>query len=382
MFSSIMVISKRQNWVDIAKGIAIIAVVLGHISYNWPGGKLLPLSDLFVWLWHVPVFFMIGGFFIKEDKLLQPKSFVFGKIKNLYLLILYIYIPVLIFHNLFIRIGFYDLNIEYYGKFVTEWNLMDFGKHLLAAICFAGREPLLGAMWFVYVLFMALCIISVVSWTLKYTGKRWDERTYELIRGLTFLALAVLACTLTHLFDITIPRFNNTLVAVWLIYIGMQVVQKAKLQFNNSIAAIACGLIVWHSATFCGGVNLVANDFSNVIMLTVTSFACLYVVCYLSKCIDKLTMLNKILSAIGRDSFYIMGLHFFGFKVGTLLLSCFAIDIPLAELLPPVGGSNQLFVYYALFGIGLPVAFMLVFRFIKNAILKLPRGQVCDINLN
>ena len=246
-------ISQRKNWVDISKGIAIIAVVLGHIGYSWPGGKLLPLSDLFVWLWHVPVFFMIGGFFLKDEKLLHPKVFAWGKVKSLYLLILYIYIPVLLLHNLFIRIGFYDLNMEYYGKFVTEWSIMDFGKHLLAAICFAGREPLLGAMWFVYVLFIALYIISAVSWFLKIIGKSWDEKTYESLRGLIFLSLAVFGCTLTQLFNFTIPRFNNTLVAVWLIYVGMLVVQKAKFQFNNPISALACGLIAWHSATSRGG---------------------------------------------------------------------------------------------------------------------------------
>jgi len=243
----------RQTWVDIAKGIAIIAVVLGHISYNWPGGKLLPLDILLVWLWHVPVFFMIGGFFLKDEKLLRPKTFIWGKIKSLFLLILYIYIPVLFLHNLFLHIGFYDLSIEYYGKYVTEWGMMDFCKHLLASLFFAGREPILGAMWFVYVLFMALCIISVVSWSLKKIGRRWDERAYELIRGLVFLSFAIFACSLTHLFNFTIPRFNNTLVAVWLIYVGMLVVQKAKFQFNNSIVAFAGGLIAWHSATCRGG---------------------------------------------------------------------------------------------------------------------------------
>lgn len=261
-----MIALKRQDWVDIAKGVAIIAVVLGHIGYRWPGGRLFPLSDLFVWLWHVPVFFMIGGFFLKDEKLLHPKLFIWGKVKSLYLLILQIYIPVLLLHNFFIRIGFYDLNIEYYGKFVTEWGVMDFGKNLLAAIFFAGREPLLGAMWFVYVLFMALCIISVVSWLLKKIGDNWKEQTYELIRGLIFLTFAVFGCTLTQLFNFTIPRFNNTLVAVWLIYVGMQVVQRAGFKFNNLIAALFCGLIAWHSATCRGGVNLVANDFGDVIV--------------------------------------------------------------------------------------------------------------------
>ena len=64
----------RKKWVDIAKGIAILAVVMGHIDYNWPNTEFMPLSDMLIWLWHVPVFFIIGGFFLKDDHLSTPSS--------------------------------------------------------------------------------------------------------------------------------------------------------------------------------------------------------------------------------------------------------------------------------------------------------------------
>ena len=242
----------RQDWVDIAKGIAIIAVVAGHIGFTWPNTKLLPLSDLCVWLWHVPVFFMIGGFFLQEEKLQKPEAFIKGKIKGLYIPMIFIYIPVLLMHNLFIRMGWYDLNIEYYGKYVTLWGIGDFFKHLVASLFCAGREPLLGAMWFGFVLFLALCIISLTSWVLKRLGSRWSQETFEVIRSSVFLFFAVVSCTLTQ-FGFTIPRFNNTLVAVWLIYVGMLLVRKAKVGFNNGFIACACGVIAWHSAISRGG---------------------------------------------------------------------------------------------------------------------------------
>ena len=116
--------------------------------------------------------------------------------------------------------------------------------------------------------------------------------------------------------------------------------------------------------------NLVANDFSDIIVLTVTSFACLYVVCFLSKLIEKIAWINIVLSAIGRDSFYIMGLHFIGFKIGTVILHCFGIEMPLAELLPPVGSNGLMFLYYAVFGIGVPLAIVNIFRVVKNIIWK------------
>ena len=74
----------RARWVDIAKGFAILSVVLLHIKYQFYDSEYLPLSTLLGELWHVPVFFLLGGFFLKEERLLQPVSFIKGKIKSLY----------------------------------------------------------------------------------------------------------------------------------------------------------------------------------------------------------------------------------------------------------------------------------------------------------
>ena len=310
--------NKRQQWVDTAKGIAIIAVVLGHVGYLYPAWRLLPLSTILVWLWHVPVFFLIGGFFLKEEKLQKPLTFVKGKFHSLYLLILYIYIPVLLLHNLFLQIGFYNTDIEYYGKFVTEWEWVDLLNNILLAICFGGREPLLGAMWFVYVLFLALCILSIVSWGLKRLINN-DDRKYEFIRFLVLLLGAVVSCTLTKLFGFTIPRGNNTIVAVWLIYVGMMLFQRLHLKFDNGFVAIISGLVAYHAATILGGANLAANEYSDMVTLTIVSCACLYVICYISKMIEA-TKAGLLMARIGKDSFYVMGLHFIGFKVFSLIL--------------------------------------------------------------
>lgn len=355
----------RQRWVDIAKGIAIIAVVLGHISYKWPGGSLLPLSDLLVWLWHVPVFFMIGGFFLKDEKLLSPLSFIKGKIKGLYLPMIYIYLPVLLIHNVFINIGWYDLDIEYYGKYVTYWGVSDFLKHLLTTLLCAGREPLLGAMWFGFVLFLALCLISLSSWIIKKIWGECKNCSFELVRGLLFLIFAIVSCSLTKLFSLTISRFNNTLVAIWLIYIGYLLVQKARITFTNGFVAAGCALVAWHAATITGGVNLVANDYSDVIELTIASGACLYVICFLSKLLEKVNWLGPIFSRIGRDSLYIMGLHFIGFKFASLLINLFGGEVNLALLVPTVGANVLSLLYYVVFGVGVPILIVGLFKKIK-----------------
>lgn len=51
--------NKRLAWIDIAKGLGIIAVVISHFA---PKGTTFYQS---IYWWHMPLFFMIGGFFVK-----------------------------------------------------------------------------------------------------------------------------------------------------------------------------------------------------------------------------------------------------------------------------------------------------------------------------
>ena len=172
--------NNRSLSVDITKGTAIIAIVLGHIAFSYPSCCLVHCGDLVFGLWHVAVFFIVAGFFIKEEQLVQPKLWFKKKFSSLYLKILYFYVPAVLLHNVLIKIGWYSL--ESTDPVINTYSMIDFAKQTVLAICLGGREPIVGAMWFVYVLFMALIGLSVVSWAIKKLAK--DERQYEWMRGI------------------------------------------------------------------------------------------------------------------------------------------------------------------------------------------------------
>lgn len=241
----------RSLWVDIVKGIAIIAVVLLHIDYSLPEYRILPIKPILGGLWHVAVFFLVGGFFLKEESLCKPVTFIKGKIKRLYLLILYIYIPVLLLHNVLIQIGFYDTTIDYDGKMVTWWGVGETTTQILMAICFAGREPILGAMWFVYVLFMALCLLSIISFIISRITK--EEKKYESTKVIVLVIMAVISCTMTQLYSMTIPRFNNVFVAALLLHIGFMMKNRWGFSFTSPYSLVLSSIICWHIATIQGG---------------------------------------------------------------------------------------------------------------------------------
>ncbi len=352
--------SHRIQWVDIAKGIAIIFVVLFHAVPA--SGDLMEkffIGRLLTSWWHQPVFFLLCGFFIREEGLQKPLTFIKGRVWRTYRMLLAVYVPAVLLHNAFIVIGWYGTQTEYSGKAVDWWGIGDFVRHLAEAIAFAGREPIMGAMWFVYVLIMALCLYAFVSKILRLCFKRH----YEPARLLTIFALDATALILSDCFNITIPRFNITLTAIWWIYCGHMLREKRNVQFDSPALCMIC--LVFYIVTASSMTSrwpLLAHD---LCMNTLSYAAALYVVCFVSRHLEN-KGLGKILAYCGRDSFHIMSLHFVGFKMATLTLRTIGFEKDLTALQAPAGSSLcQLLVYWSV-GVIFPLLAIYLFRWTKR----------------
>lgn len=359
--------AEREKYVDIAKAILILAVVIGHIKISFTSCGNLPDIRTFIYLWHVPVFFIIAGFFLNNKIFFSPVSFIKRKVKTLYLKLIIIYVIILLFHNFFIDIGWYDVNHDYLGKYVTYWTVFDFVENIVKAVLLSGREVILGAMWFVYVLFIALCGFSIVS----YISKRLESKklSFEKIRFALVFIFFVVAYICTE-YGYNIPRINNSFTAIWLIYIGYLIKVKYGIRFDNLWIAIS-GLIIVAGYTFItvDGFSLNVNHFDSIIMLTIVSLCAIYFICFLSKKLSH-TFLSGVLTYIGRNSFYIMAFHFIGFKVCSSLLTL--IDIPFTpSMVPNVGDNILLWVTYILFGTAVPLVIIFLFNKVKSSIVRL-----------
>lgn len=306
----------RSLSVDIAKGISIIAIVIGHVTFTYPSCRLVNSSVLVFGLWHVAVFFLLGGFFIKEEQLLQLVFWFKKKFTSLYLKILYFYIPAVLLHNVFIHLGWYSL--DYTEPAIQTYSWIDFVKQTVLAICLGGREPIVGAMWFVYVLFMALIGLSILSWAVRKVAK--DDKQYEWVRFIALLTMCIIAGIMSNKYGLTIRRFSNTFTAMLLIYLGKLMYQRLKLSFDNGYMAIACALMAFEVACMLGGVSLNGNEYKDVLQLIVAAPAVLYIIMYIGKKIEK-NSVGKAIAYVGRESFYVMALHFVGFKLCSLILN-------------------------------------------------------------
>lgn len=116
---------KRVLWADYAKCFGIIAVVTGH-AINDVAGKGLDVTYNVIYWWHMPLFFMIGGFFLKKiSHDFKGWSYLFGhRIKPL-LIAYFLNGAILIILSHFFRQQSWEYTFSYFGRLIYGGSTLD-----------------------------------------------------------------------------------------------------------------------------------------------------------------------------------------------------------------------------------------------------------------
>lgn len=180
----IIILQGNINWIDNLKAFGILAVILGHIAS--------PFSS-FIFSWHMPLFFMISGFFIKFD--LSPKDFILKDFKRLM-------IPYFIFSMI-------ALVLEELKRIVLHRELLDFVNELKGVFLWMDITSLINTyafvLWFLPALFFAKVILLSIN---KYIQN-------------IFLQFITISMLFTSSFYINLPfALDNGMNAVLFIFIG------------------------------------------------------------------------------------------------------------------------------------------------------------------
>jgi len=83
---------ERQQWIDVARGIGIFLVVLGHVNRGLITSRIVPASDFFIatdhtiYTFHMPLFFFLSGMTMRLQ-IHKPPHVIFSRM----LLIVYAY---------------------------------------------------------------------------------------------------------------------------------------------------------------------------------------------------------------------------------------------------------------------------------------------------
>ena len=155
---------KRIGYLDMAKGLAIILVIIGHSSF-------VPLrAKILLYVFHIPLFFFLSGFTLNVTKYKTFKEYFLSKVKSL----------VVPFFCLNIFVFLFQLFVMYPEQ-VFSFNLIHFTKQLLLS----DRLHVYFQLWFLNVMFLA----HVVSYFIL--RRKWSIGQWILI-AISLLFLVVL----------------------------------------------------------------------------------------------------------------------------------------------------------------------------------------------
>lgn len=352
-------------WVDIVKGIAIIAVVLLHINYIYPEGvNRSAIISMMGDSWHMPLFYVVAGFFVTRERLTDPKNMIKNKFRRLYLRLLYYYIPFLLLHNVFLITGFYNNYTDYGGKQMFMYSFTDYLLKFLQVLFFMGREPYASPLWFVYVLFEAFILLSILSWIVKRitgnTGIKW-----EIIISILLITTSSISYALTNIFDFTIPRVSNVPSAAWLIFLGMMMKNRFCLGFNNKYLAIA-SLILLLSVCYIKEGCMMTNDYYNIVHISVIAITSTYFFAYIAKKIEH-NIAGELIAYIGHHSFHIMSLHLISLSIFAWIYNnLFSASLPY-YILGVQTDSITMYIVLTIVGVTMPLGFAkLCYKYFDN----------------
>lgn len=345
----------RNHSFSIMKGIAIISVVLGHCT-------LVPFAESFVNQYHLGAFFFVSGYFFKEKYIDDKRSFVWKKVKKLYVLFVVSGLAFLMSHPVLER-------MHVYGQ-PLSWN--DYCREIINLVFrLTSNDPMMGAMWFC----PALLGVSLLAFGLFCVSKGWSVKS----RTALFAAAVIMGGTFLHVFKLKSPYCVWQYLVItgiyymgWLFHQVEERLPKLSVKMWMLIAGVlGVVLFAFTKLEIYGALqptNINKESVASIMLVAMTGSGFVYA---LAKVISD-ARLGRLIALIGDYSFSIMLLHFLSFKlVNFIFCEYHGLELTNIAAFPTVGYSNiAWFFMYLLAGVFVPVLFSKCFHICKGKLVS------------
>ena len=270
----------------------MIAIVCGHICSKWIPGWLTSF-------WPVAFFFVVAGFYIKEESLLKPVKFIGHKLKTIYLPGTVIYMLAVLLHNPLCKWGCYPIGKEHpmtHRKFEL-WDAKTYLIQIVKTVVAPNGELVMGAMWFLYALFFALCFLSIIAFISRKLSK--EQLTSNKVMLVATVLISVVSIGLA-VYGIKIPRISTALTIIFFVYGGMLIKQSFKAGFDNwGLMIVSVLLYISYIILPHEHMSFPVNRLPDLIYPFVLSVVAVYAVMYLSRILERTRMTSRALGYIG-----------------------------------------------------------------------------------
>ena len=285
---------RRLEFVDIARGIGILLVVLGH-SITKPmanDSEILNIIRLFIYVVHMPLFFIISGYLFEKnnEKYLKDKksSYVLKKIEVFM-------IPYLSFALLNYFIVFIGSMVPKISEILANegYVIESIPQVILGIIAFIN--PLDEHLWFCYVMFLVLII-----------NRLFIKKNSVKIIIILFLIYLISTFVSKYMPDL----ITKTIKYLPVFAIGRLVANEHEWKGKEGIVLLAISIISFILLIICKKINY--NFVTNIDRIIVEISVGLLIMFYISTKINVIVRpVGKVLNYLGngRNSFAIYLLH-------------------------------------------------------------------------
>lgn len=284
----------RNIHIDVAKGIAIFLVVLGHVLMKRGENNVFPLQ--FIYSFHMPLFFIISGMFINTHRSLKEV------VINKGIALLYPYC-------IFSVIAILYIITKYMFGIVEKNDVIDI---ILVSVSFQGY----GVLWFLPTLYMGILFFHLI----------YKCRYNKLIfLGLFFVCLYLYSLPMFICSNILYSYIYRVMVTTLFLYIGYFAAEKGILMKNGKLASLGALLLILFNSFLIRTNGLV--DYHLTIFNNMFLFMCFAISTSLSIIVLCNRCNNRLLSYWGANSLIIMLTHYvfpilsFGLWIGNFVIN-------------------------------------------------------------
>lgn len=282
---------QRDKSIDIAKGLGIILVVVGHLSSPVANVVWLDVLRRFVYQFHIPLFFFISGMFVRSGE--GWGTFLRKKVTRLY-------VPYIAANAIFLAV-----NVAAHLINGDEVVLMDTAKHMCKVALGLAVTPLGGATWFLATLFIAFILQKAIVGMSESLQREWLATVSIFLLG--FVGMIVCPATAA----------TRVLVAMTFMEAGRICMKfNALAKVSNPVAGVVALLLVIICACL-NGVDMSQGQYGLIPLFIISSAAGIVMTYSFSARLAKSDKLISLLSFAGKRTMWILIGHFAAFKLVT-----------------------------------------------------------------
>ena len=284
---------ERVGWIDIAKGIAILLVILGHtVGYDTTIGNI---TRGVIFSFHMPLFFILSCVTFKlsasNDQFVRKTEKAFCHLVIPYIALYGLQIIIYIIGNF--------ASIEWKSYLVERINVFVFGSGISVNVM-GTSVPAIGILWFLVSLFLGRSVFDYLH--LKLNNNQF--KIVVIICALVGAAFGRLQW-LPLSFDVALAVMPFFYVGDFLKNVDMK---RRSLQYGFISFVIWIGILILYNVPRNTYMELAGRRYILFPVCYITAISATMFICYFCSIAEKLKVM-KPLKYLGRNSMYMLWIH-------------------------------------------------------------------------